>query len=44
MAVFEWNDVTASSLGGHLFFGLLAGLTFSCLAHLAGRRTDRTAA
>ncbi|OUD03898.1 hypothetical protein [Streptomyces swartbergensis] len=44
MPVFEWNDVTASSLGGHLVFGLLAGLTFSCIAQLAGRRTDRTAA
>lgn len=44
MPVFEWNDVTSSSLGGHLVFGLLAGLTFSSIAQLAARRNDRTAA
>ncbi|MGP4050429.1 hypothetical protein [Streptomyces sp. 2A115] len=42
MPVFEWNDVTSSSLGGHLVFGLLAGLTFSLVARAAGNRTDRT--
>ncbi|WP_345582074.1 hypothetical protein [Streptomyces prasinosporus] len=39
MPVFEWNDVTSSSLGGHLVFGLLAGLTFSCIAQVMGKRT-----
>ncbi|MBT2510587.1 hypothetical protein J7I98_33030 [Streptomyces sp. ISL-98] len=41
MPVFEWNDVTSSSLGGHLVFGLLAGLTFSCIAQMAAKRTGR---
>ncbi|MBC9724182.1 hypothetical protein [Streptomyces sp. TRM68367] len=40
MPVFEWNDVTSSSLGGHLVFGLLAGLAFFCIAQLAGGRSD----
>ncbi|GEC08952.1 hypothetical protein SSP24_66070 [Streptomyces spinoverrucosus] len=44
MPVFEWNAVTASSLGGHLVFGLLAGLTFSLFARTAGRHNGRTAA
>ncbi|MBT2363986.1 hypothetical protein J7E88_01215 [Streptomyces sp. ISL-10] len=43
MPVFEWNDVTASSLGGHLVFGLLAGLTFLGIAQTAGKRAGRTA-
>jgi hypothetical protein len=42
MPVFEWNDVTSSSLGAHLVFGLLAGLTFSLVARMAGRQTGRT--
>ncbi|GAB2958249.1 hypothetical protein GCM10023080_017490 [Streptomyces pseudoechinosporeus] len=42
MPVFEWNDVTSSSLGAHLVFGLLAGLTFSLVAQMAGNRTGRT--
>ncbi|QOV33333.1 hypothetical protein IM697_24225 [Streptomyces ferrugineus] len=40
MPVFEWNDVTSSSLGGHLVFGLLAGLTYVGLARTMGRRTS----
>ncbi|GAA4934865.1 hypothetical protein ACFPM3_05440 [Streptomyces coeruleoprunus] len=44
MPVFVWNDVTASSLGGHLVFGLLAGITFSLMARAMGAKgTDRTA-
>jgi hypothetical protein len=39
MPVFEWNDVTSSSLGGHLVFGLLAGLTYAGLAQIMGKRT-----
>ncbi|MEU9238291.1 hypothetical protein [Streptomyces sp. NPDC048385] len=39
MPVFEWNDVTASSLGAHLVFGLLAGATFACIAQAMGKRT-----
>ncbi|MFI2437551.1 hypothetical protein [Streptomyces sp. NPDC018693] len=39
MPVFEWNDVTASSLGAHLVFGLLAGATFASIAQAMGRRT-----
>jgi hypothetical protein len=38
MPVFEWNDVTSSSLGAHLVFGLLAGLTFAAIARMAGGR------
>ncbi|MCZ7456150.1 hypothetical protein [Streptomyces sp. WMMC940] len=37
MPVFAWNDVTASSLGAHLVFGLLAGTTFASIAQAAGR-------
>jgi hypothetical protein len=37
MPVFEWNDVTSSSLGAHLVFGLLAGLAFSCIAQVMGK-------
>ncbi|XEC32476.1 hypothetical protein JAO84_01200 [Streptomyces fradiae] len=44
MPVFEWNDVTASSFGGHLVFGLLTGITFAGIAHTAGGRTGRTTA
>lgn len=41
MPVFEWNDVTSSSLGAHLVFGLLAGLTFAAIAKAMGtQRTD----
>jgi hypothetical protein len=39
MPVFEWNDVTASSLGAHLVFGLLAGATFASIAQAMGQRT-----
>ncbi|WP_435057728.1 hypothetical protein [Streptomyces sp. bgisy060] len=42
MPVFEWNDVTSSSLGAHLVFGLLAGLTFGAIAQTMGKqRTGR---
>ncbi|MBH1938038.1 hypothetical protein I5Q34_27865 [Streptomyces sp. AV19] len=44
MPVFEWNDVTSSSLGAHLVYGLLAGITFSCIARMSGKRADRTTA
>jgi hypothetical protein len=43
MPVFEWNDVTASSLGAHLVFGLLAGAAFSFIARTAGTRAGRAA-
>jgi hypothetical protein len=36
--VFEWNDVSSSSLGAHLVFGLLLGLAFSCIAKVMGNR------
>ncbi|MEV1050168.1 hypothetical protein [Streptomyces sp. NPDC049887] len=39
MPVFEWNGVTASSLGAHLVFGLLAGVTFASVAQAMDRRT-----
>ncbi|PCG86989.1 hypothetical protein CIB93_05460 [Streptomyces sp. WZ.A104] len=39
MPVFQWNDVTASSLGAHLVFGLLAGATFAGIAQAMGKRT-----
>ncbi|WP_236240225.1 hypothetical protein [Streptomyces sp. CC228A] len=39
MPVFEWNDVTSSSLGAHLVFGLLAGLAFASIAQAMGKRT-----
>ncbi|MGW3727460.1 hypothetical protein [Streptomyces sp. NPDC000851] len=39
MPVFEWNDVSSSSFGAHLVFGLLAGAAFSCIAQMAGKRT-----
>ncbi len=39
MPVLEWNDVTSSSLGAHLVFGLLAGATFACIAQAMGKRT-----
>ena len=39
MPVFDWNAVTRSSLGAHLVFGLLAGLAFSCIAQVMGKRT-----
>ncbi|WP_282695987.1 hypothetical protein [Streptomyces sp. CC208A] len=42
MPVFEWNDVTASSLGGHLVFGLLTGIAFAGIARAAGGRAGRT--
>ncbi|UQA90876.1 hypothetical protein [Streptomyces halobius] len=29
MPVFEWNDVTSSSLGAHLVYGLLLGLAYA---------------
>ncbi|MFC9915007.1 hypothetical protein [Streptomyces sp. NPDC127197] len=37
MPVFEWNDVTSSSLGAHLVFGLLAGVAFASIAQTMGR-------
>ena len=39
MPVFDWNPVSRSSLGGHLLFGLLAGLTYAGVARLTARRT-----
>lgn len=42
MPVFEWNDVTSSSLGAHLVFGLLAGGTFAAIAQMGGNRTSRS--
>jgi hypothetical protein len=39
MPVFEWNDVTASSLGAHLVFGLLAGAAFASIAQAMDKRT-----
>lgn len=39
MPVFEWNDVTNSSLGGHLVFGLLTGLAYFSIARAMGRQT-----
>ncbi|UXY25161.1 hypothetical protein [Streptomyces sp. HUAS TT20] len=39
MPVFDWNPVTRSSLGGHLLFGLLIGLAYSCIAQVMGKRT-----
>ncbi|MGW0500557.1 hypothetical protein ACWD0Z_35545 [Streptomyces sp. NPDC003007] len=41
MPVFEWNDVTSSSLGAHLVFGLLAGATFALIAQAMGKRNGR---
>jgi hypothetical protein len=41
MPVFEWNDVTSSSLGAHLVFGLLAGVAFAAIAQMGGNRTGR---
>ncbi|MCX4582382.1 hypothetical protein [Streptomyces sp. NBC_01481] len=38
MPVFEWNDVSSSSLGAHLVFGLLAGLTFAAIAQAADKQ------
>ncbi|MGH3432321.1 MAG: hypothetical protein ACRDQB_05730 [Thermocrispum sp.] len=40
MPVFEWNDVTASSLGAHLVFGLLAGATFASIAQAMSKHTS----
>ncbi|MFG3661031.1 hypothetical protein [Streptomyces sp. NPDC047706] len=40
MPVFDWNDVTASSLGAHLVFGLLAGATFASIAQAMGKHTS----
>jgi hypothetical protein len=37
MPVFEWNDVTSSSFGGHLVFGLLLGAAYSCVAAAMGK-------
>ncbi|MEV6678594.1 hypothetical protein AB0N09_17295 [Streptomyces erythrochromogenes] len=39
MPVFTWNEVTASSLGAHLVFGLLAGATFASIAQATGRHS-----
>ncbi|MDI3422718.1 hypothetical protein [Streptomyces luteolus] len=38
MPVFDWNEVTSSSLGAHLVFGLLAGVTFAVIAQQAGKQ------
>lgn len=43
MPVFEWNDVSASSLGAHLVYGLLTGLAFAAIARTAGRQRIGTA-
>lgn len=40
MPIFDWNSVSRSSLGGHLLFGLLAGLTYAGLARLTAPRGD----
>ncbi|MEU9213665.1 hypothetical protein AB0D27_38675 [Streptomyces sp. NPDC048415] len=40
MPVFDWNPVTRSSLGGHLLFGLLVGLTYAGLAQVMAKQTD----
>ncbi|WP_175408796.1 hypothetical protein [Streptomyces sp. TRM64462] len=37
MPVFEWNDVTSSSLGAHLVYGLLLGLTFAAVSSVMDR-------
>lgn len=37
--VFEWNDVTSSSFGAHLVFGLLAGAAFALIAQGMGKST-----
>ncbi|MDI3406227.1 hypothetical protein [Streptomyces cavernicola] len=42
MPVFEWNDVTSSSLGAHLVFGLLAGLAYSRIAQMTGKHSQGT--
>ncbi|MFG3309461.1 hypothetical protein [Streptomyces wuyuanensis] len=39
MPVFEWNSVTASSLGAHLVFGLLAGVAFASVARAMAERS-----
>ncbi|UGY91486.1 hypothetical protein [Streptomyces gobiensis] len=44
MPVFELNDVTRSSLGAHLVFGLLLGLAFSCIARVMGKHSPGTSA
>ncbi|MEV7979022.1 hypothetical protein [Streptomyces sp. NPDC086519] len=41
MPVFDWNPVTRSSLGGHLVFGLLLGLAYSCIATVMGKREQK---
>ncbi|MBV7697356.1 hypothetical protein [Streptomyces sp. TRM70350] len=38
MPVFEWNDVTSSSFGAHLVFGLLLGLSYACIASVMGKQ------
>ncbi len=38
MPVFEWNDVTTSSLGAHLVFGLLAGVSFAAITQEADKQ------
>ncbi|MDH2393955.1 hypothetical protein QCN29_35430 [Streptomyces sp. HNM0663] len=39
MPVFEWNDVTSSSLDAHLVFGLLAAAAFASIAQAMGQHT-----
>ncbi|WP_328876128.1 hypothetical protein OHT76_41950 [Streptomyces sp. NBC_00287] len=39
MPVFEWNDVTSSSLGAHLVFGLLAGATYAIVSQAMGENS-----
>ncbi|MFG2550052.1 hypothetical protein ACGFWF_08945 [Streptomyces sp. NPDC048581] len=39
MPVFEWNDVTSSSFGGHLVFGVLTGLAYFCIAQVMRGQT-----
>ncbi|NUQ98652.1 MAG: hypothetical protein HOY79_19560 [Streptomyces sp.] len=38
MPVFKWNDVTKSSFGAHLLFGLLLGLAYFCIAKVMGKK------
>ncbi|MBU7599150.1 hypothetical protein JGS22_016410 [Streptomyces sp. P38-E01] len=43
MPVFEWNDVTSSSFGAHLVFGLLLGLAFAFIASMMGKKRTGSA-
>ncbi|WP_055469051.1 hypothetical protein [Streptomyces ardesiacus] len=41
MPIFEWNAASQSSLGGHLVFGLLLGLSYSYIATMMGKRAQK---